>query len=55
MEDIMNEYVITYIENGKRKFEHIIAKSINDAKEKFRKSHEYNIEYCVLVKYSVNN
>ena len=50
----MNEYVIAYSWRGQRHYEHICARTPEEAKDLFRGRHTERIESCVLAKYSPN-
>ena len=48
----MNEYVIAYTFRGQRRYEHIFAKTPDEAKYIFKRTHTENIESCILAKFS---
>lgn len=50
----MKEYVIAYTYKGQRRYEHIKAKTPDEVKDIFRRTHEEKIESCVLAQYSCN-
>ena len=50
----MNEYVIAYSYKGQRRYEHIFARTPDEAKDLFRYRHPEPIESCVLAKYSTD-
>ena len=49
-----NEYVIAYTYKGQRRFEHIFARTPEEAKDLFRGRHTEHIDSCVLAKYSTD-
>ena len=49
-----NEYVIAYTYKGQRRFEHIFARTPEEAKDLFRGRHLEHIDSCVLAKYSTH-
>ena len=49
-----NEYVIAYTYKGQRRFEHIFARTPEEAKDLFRGRHVEHIDSCVLAKYSLH-
>lgn len=49
-----NEYVIAYSYKGQRRFEHIFARTPEEAKDLFRGRHTEHIDSCVLAKYSLH-
>ncbi|MCF0117244.1 MAG: hypothetical protein HUJ61_04255 [Bacilli bacterium] len=50
----MNEYVIAYTYKGQRRYEHIRARTPDEAKDIFRRTHTEPIESCVLAQFSPN-
>ena len=50
----MNEYVIAYSYKEQRRYEHIFARTPDEAKDLFRGRHTENIESCALAKYSTH-
>ena len=49
-----NEYVIAYSYKGQRRYEHIYARSPEEAKDLFRGRHIECIESVALAKYSTH-
>lgn len=49
-----NEYVIAYSYKGQRRYEHIFARTPDEAKDLFRGRHIEPIESCLLAKYSID-
>ena len=49
-----NEYVIAYSYRGQRRYEHIFARTPQEAKDLFRGRHSEPIESCILAKYSTD-
>ena len=49
-----NEYVIAYSYKGSRRWEHIFARSPEEAKDIFRGRHTERIESVALAKYSTH-
>ena len=49
-----NEYVIAYTYRGQRRFEHIWARTPQEAKDLFAGRHGEHIDSCILAKYSTH-
>lgn len=50
----LNEYVIAYTWKGQRRYEHIFARSPEEAKDIFRGRHIERIDSVALAKYSTH-
>ena len=44
-----NEYVIAYSYHGQRRYEHIFARTPQEAKDLFKGRHSEPIESCIIV------
>ena len=49
-----NEYVIAYSYHEQRRYEHIFARTPQEAKDLFKGRHNEPIDSCVLAKYSTH-